>query len=178
MGTKAQANSTGDWFENDRFWEGMSGVLFNDSRFAHAAGEIDHVQALLPDAAPGSAVLDLACGVGRHALELAGRGYRVTAVDRTRSYLDAAGERAAAGGLDVEFVHSDMRRFVRPAAFDAAVCLWASFEYFDDPADDRRVLANLLRSLKPGGSLVLDMNGKEVFARTFTPRSWYEQDGV
>lgn len=166
-----------DWFDNDQFWEGMQAILFNGDRWAHTAAEIDHVQKLTGLEA-GQAVLDLACGAGRHSLEMARRGCRVTASDRTKAYLDAARERAAADGLSLDYLHADMRDVVRPGAFDVAVCLWASFGYFEDPADDRRVLANLHRSLKPGGTLLMDLNGKEVFARTFTPRSWYEQDGI
>lgn len=169
--------TTTDWFENDAFWEGMSGLLFNATRWGNTAGEIDHVQALT-GFTKGTKVLDLACGAGRHSLEMARRGCRVTAVDRTAAYLDIARRKAADEGLDVEVVRSDMRRFARAGAFDVAVCLWGSFGYFRDPGDDRRVLANLHRSLKPGGTLLIDHNGKEVFARGFQPKSWYEQDGV
>jgi SAM-dependent methyltransferase len=166
-----------NWFENDTFWEGMGGVLFNGRRWEDSVAEVDDALKLL-GLRPGAEVLDLACGAGRHSLELARRAFRVTGVDRTRAYVNSARQRAADEGLAVEFVLSDMRDFVRPGAFDAAVCLWASFGYFDSADDDRRVASNVLASLAPGGRFLLDLNGKETFARTFTPRSWYEQDGV
>ena len=166
-----------NWFENDTFWEGMGGVLFNGRRWEDSVPEVNDALNLL-GLRPGAAVLDLACGAGRHSLEFARRGFNVTGVDRTRAYLESAGRRAAEERLAVEFVVSDMREFVRPGAFDAAVCLWASFGYFESADDDRRVASNVLTSLAPGGKFLLDLNGKEMLAKNFTPRSWYEQDGV
>lgn len=180
-----------DWFESERFWSDFEGVLFPESRWRKAAAEIDAILALT--ARSGGDVLDLCCGPGRHSLELARRGFRVTGVDRCRRYLDAARERehaatpdaAARPGGDaptgedvtavpppVEWVLADMRRFRRDAKFDLALNLFTSFGYFDDPADDLLVARNLAASLRPGGHAVLDMHGKEVIARTFRPRDW------
>jgi 2-polyprenyl-3-methyl-5-hydroxy-6-metoxy-1,4-benzoquinol methylase len=63
--------------------------MFSARRMSAAPGEIDDLLALVA-LAPGARVLDLCCGPGRHSIELATRGYRVTAVDRTRPYLDTA----------------------------------------------------------------------------------------
>ncbi len=123
----------------------------------------------LLDPEPGAAILDLACGPGRIALELARRSFRVTGVDRTASYLDEARERAVADGLDVEFVHADMREFSRPAAFDLAINGWTSFGYFEDPADDRQVLENVYASLAPGGCFLIELMGREALARIYRP---------
>jgi SAM-dependent methyltransferase len=111
-------------------------------------------------------------------LELARRGFQVTGVDRTRPYLDSASRQAETEGLEIEFVQSDMRDFCRPDAFDAVVNLFTSFGYFEDPEDDRQVALNVYRSLKPGGVFLIDMMGKEVLARIFSERDWYEEDGV
>jgi SAM-dependent methyltransferase len=138
-----------------------------------ASAEVDAVLALF-DLEPGAAVLDLCCGVGRHSLELARRGYRVTGVDRTATYLETAHSKAAAEGLDVEWVRADMREFVRTGAFAAAINLYTSFGYFEDPAQDRQVAENLVQSLVPGGSLVMEMMGKEILARIFRPCDWRE----
>jgi SAM-dependent methyltransferase len=59
-------------------------------------------------------------------------------------------------------------------AFDAAINLFTSFGYFENPDEDRQAAENLFRSLKPGGSLVMEMMGKEVLARIFLPRDWEE----
>lgn len=165
------------WHEDDAFWREAASVLFSGRRLAAAAEEVDRVVAL-GEIQPGARILDLCCGVGRHALELARRGCRVTGVDRTAEYLALAREQAAAEGLDVEWVQADMREFVRPQAFDAAINLFTSFGYFEDPADDRRAAENLCRSLVPGGALVMDLLGKEVLARIFRSRDWHEEDGA
>jgi SAM-dependent methyltransferase len=102
----------------------------------------------------------------------------VTGVDRTRLYLDRASKQAEAEGLKVEFVQSDMRTFCRLDAFDAVVNLFTSFGYFEDSEDDRQVALNMYRSLKSGGVFLIDVMGKEVLARTFRERDWYEEDGV
>jgi SAM-dependent methyltransferase len=151
--------------------------MFSERRWADTAGEVDSILKLL---APGlgAAVLDLCCGPGRHALEMSRRGFAVVGVDRTAGYLAEARKRAKAEGLKVEFVKQDMRRFCRPRAFDAAVNMYTSFGYFKNAGDDRRVLRNLHRSLKPGGKLLMELMGKEVLARVFRERNWHEERGV
>ena len=80
---------------------------------------------------PRARILDVPCGSGRHALTLAARGHRVTGVDISTEALGYARRAAAAAGVDVEFVESDMRQVRRGGAFDAAVCLGNSFGYLD-----------------------------------------------
>jgi SAM-dependent methyltransferase len=159
------------WHEQNGFWETVP--MFSERLLEIAPEQVDAVVALLGIEA-GAAVLDLPCGVGRHSLELARRGFRVTGVDRTAAYLQTARDRAAAEGLGLELLQADMREFVRPGCFDVALNLFTSFGYFEDPAEDRRVAQNLFRSLKPGGVLVMEMMGKEVLARIFLPRDWEE----
>jgi SAM-dependent methyltransferase len=156
-----------EWFDDDEFWQDISPFLFSEDRFAQAATD---VQSLLTLAAPaGTAVLDLCCGPGRCAVPLALQGYAVTAVDRTKYFLDKAKARARSAGVSLELVQSDMRDFVRPAAFDLAISMFTSFGLFDDHDDDARVLGNLHASLRPGGALVIDLFGKEALARSFQP---------
>ncbi len=165
------------WHEQDTFGSTVASVLFTERRWSDAPTEVEQVVALL-GIEPGVHVLDLCCGVGRHSLEFARRGFQVTGVDRTRLYLDRASQQAEAEGLKVEFVQEDMRTFCRPDAFDAVVNLFTSFGYFEDPADDRRVAMNVYRSLKPGGVFLLDTMGKEILARIFCERDWYEENDV
>ena len=165
------------WHEQDEFWRAVEPFLFGQRRMAAALAEVEQV-IHLAGLQPGLAVLDLGCGVGRHALEFARRGFRVTAVDRTRAYLDTAANAAAAAQLTLEVVEADMRSFRRPGAFDVAVNLFTSFGYFENPDDDRRVARNLFDSLRPGGTLVMEMLGKEILARDFQERNWMEEDGV
>lgn len=165
------------WHEDGRFWERTAPFQFSARRWAVAPEEIERVVALL-GLTPGMRVLDMPCGLGRHSLELARRGFVVTGVDRTAAFLEEAKRRAAAEGLSVEFVQADMREFRRPETFDVAINLFTSFGYFDDPAEDRKVLENFFVSLRSGGKLLIDVKGKEVLARDFRPRDWIEQDGA
>jgi SAM-dependent methyltransferase len=165
------------WHENDDFWRTMAPVFFCRERWEKTPEQVDQVLALL-EPAPGSAILDLCCGPGRHSLELARRGFLLTGIDRTKIYLEEAKIRAASENLSVEFLLADMREFRRPQAFDAVINLFTSFGYFADPADDLKVLENVFHSLKPGGRLLMELMGKEVLARIFTERTWSEADGI
>ncbi len=158
------------WYEDEGLWEAVEPFLFACHRPPEVTvNEVEQFLRLLAPS-PGASVLDLCCGQGRHALEMARRGFRVTGVDRTARYLEAARARAAALGLRVEFVLEDMRRFMRPAAFDLALNLFTSFGYFEDSEEDLQVLRNLRACLKPGGLLLMEMLGKELFRRDFRPR--------
>lgn len=167
-----------DWFEDESFWDTIAPFLFGVVRDdARTEAEVDALTGLL-GITPGTRVLDLPCGTGRHAVAWAERGHRVTGVDRSEAYLSLAKERAAARGAEVELVRADMREFVRPESFDLALNLFTSLGYFADPADDVRVLRNLLASLVPGGKAVIEMAGKELMARNLTARSWDELPGT
>ena len=147
------------WHEDDHFWEQTAPFQFDERRWAAASKEVEQALALL-QLKEGAAVLDLCCGPGRHSLELARRGFKVTGVDRTARFLEEARRRAEAEGLAIEFVQDDMRTFHRPGTFDAAINLFTPFGYFDDPEEDHRVLENIYASLKPHGKLLLDVMGK------------------
>ena len=161
------------WHEQDKFWETWRQDMFPEKGWEAAGAEVDSLLSLM-QLSPGSAVLDLACGPGRHALELARRGFVVTGVDRTAAYLDQARNCAHEEGLTVEWVQEDMRKFNRAEAFDAAINLFSSFGYFEDLADDRTVVSSIFGSLRPGGVFVMDLMGKEVLARIFQERDWHE----
>jgi SAM-dependent methyltransferase len=165
------------WHDDDSFWETAGPVLFTERRWENAPQEVEAMVSLL-GLSTGGKVLDLCCGVGRHSLEFARRGFQVTGVDRTATYLEDARTRAADEGLVVEFLQEDMRTFVRPQAFDAAINYFTSFGYFESEAEERQVLSNVCRSLKSGGALLMEMMGKEILARIFRERDWREEDGM
>ncbi len=165
------------WFEDESFWKRIYPHLFPAERFALAEEQVDHILTLTVPA--GRSVLDLCCGPGRHATLLAQRGFTVTGVDRSPFLLDQAKARAQADHLSVEWIVDDMRHFVRPETYDLVLNMFTSFGYFDDPQEDRQVLQNMYRSLKPHGVCLIDVMGKEVVARTFQPtRSQRSADGM
>lgn len=165
------------WHEDDVFWETCAPILFSEQRWSKAPEEVEKLISLL-DIKPGIHILDLCCGVGRHSLELARRGYKVTGLDRIRLYLEQASEQADKEGLKVKFIQDDMRTFSQSEAFDAVTNLFTSFGYFEDPEEDRRVVMNIYNSLKSGGVFLMDIMGKEVLARVFRERDWQEENGV
>jgi SAM-dependent methyltransferase len=170
-------NTIKPWYENDSFWDTWQPVLFPLPRIQHAIEEVDKITHLL-QIAPPARVLDLCCGIGRHSLELVRRGFKVTGVDRTKSYLKQAREQAAKEKLDVEFVQSDMRTFRRPGEFDAVINMFTAFGYFEDINDDRKVVVNVCDSLKPGGVFVIDTHGKETLSKIFQKHIWNEFDDM
>ncbi len=105
--------------------------------------------------APGAAVLDVPCGLGRHTLELASRGFRVTGVDLSEEALARACRTAGAASLDVTWRQANMRDLPWEAAFDAAFCFGNSFAYME-PENNRQFLKSVSRALKPGGRFAMD----------------------
>lgn len=156
-------------------WAALADSLFTPQRLAEAPAMVEGAVALA-GIAPGAAVLDLPCGPGRHALELARRGFRVTAVDGTERYVARARAGAEEAGLPIEFVCADMRAFRREGAFDAVLNLYTSFGYFDE-ATNAAIARGWFEALRPGGALVIDVVGKEWLASHFVPRFWNDMGG-
>ena len=119
------------WHDDDKFWEKMIPVLFPLARIEASSSEIDAVLCLA--GIQNGAVLDMGCGVGRHSIELARRGFHVTGVDRTQVYLSKATNQADGQGLDIKFIKADMREFQRDEEFDGALSLFTTFGYFVHP---------------------------------------------
>ncbi len=173
-----------EWFDDDALWAFVRQAVFPASSFQAGPSEVAAVFELAGLAGRrGLDVLDIPCGPGRHSLPLAQAGHRVLAVDRTQSYLDAleqslAERRAAQSARDfhLQTLCCDMRALDRSEAFDLAINLYTSLGYFEDLDDDRAVLRNLHRALRPGGKLVVDLLGREILARNFVPRDWKRLD--
>lgn len=150
------------WSDSDEFWEKTYPFEFDDKRFASAPREIDGLLRLVNVPAPAH-ILDLCCGPGRHAIELAKRGYDVTGVDRTAFYIDIARQSATRANLNVNFQVADARTFVQSRSFDLVLNLFTSFGYFKTEAEDREMLHSAYESLRPGGQLVIEtLNSNEV----------------
>lgn len=154
-----------EWHENDDFWIEVFPVLFPESRFEDAPHEVDFI--LSQAAKPVRRALDLCCGPGRHSIALAKRGIDVTAVDTTAYYLEMAWKAAETDRLKIEWVREDMRRFVRPESYDLALIMFTSIGFFESEQDDLKVLKNVYDSLKPGGTFLLELAGKEWVAEHF-----------
>jgi SAM-dependent methyltransferase len=165
-----------EWFQDESFWDEFAPFMFDETRWTMADTEVERIIAL-SGIAPPAKVLDLCCGVGRHSLAFARRGFTVTGVDITKSYLEAARESAAAENLEIEFIHEDGRSFRRPGEFALCVNLGASFGYFSDADDDALVLRRCRENLAASGAFVLETIGKETAARAFVESETVERDG-
>lgn len=130
----------------------------------HTKAEIDFFLGLFP-LPKGSTVLDVGCGTGRHAVELAKRGYRVTGVDLSEGMLAVARAKAAVDGLDVRFLQADATQFESEEKFDAAICLCEGGPGLvgqgdDAEAHDLAIFKRTADGLKPNAPFLLTtLNG-------------------
>lgn len=117
---------------------------------------------------PGAEVVDVACGHGRIANRLAGRGAVVTGLDGDPFFL----ARARAADSGAEYLEGDMRTLpFGDASFDAALLWFTALGYFDDDGN-RAVLRELRRVLRPGGRAVLDVNNLPLMLARFQRQSF------
>ncbi len=127
-------------------------------------------------------ILDLACGFGRIANRLALLGHRVTGVEYQPGFLEIARAEAARSrmriahqGGKVEYTQGDMRAIDYVEQFDRAIMLFNSFGYFPDE-ENRLVLQNLSRALKPGGMVGFDIANRDGVLNDFHPHYVTEKE--
>lgn len=125
---------------------------------------------------PGMEVLDLACGHGRIANQLAQRGCRVTGLDATPAFLRRARSDAEALGVEVDYVQGDMRQLPWRHRFDRIVCWFTAFGYFDD-AENKQVLTQAASALRPAGRIAVEFNNYPALMRGYLPSVVTRRDG-
>jgi len=125
---------------------------------------------------PGAQVLDVGCGYGRHAMELAARGFHVVGLDMSTPLLVRGGEEAHRRGLTINFVRGDMRELDFEDQFDGAYCLFSTFGYFDDETN-KKTVTNIARALKPGGRVLIEILNRDYVIADLPTRVWWEGDG-
>ena len=165
-----------DWFENETFWAEYAPIMFDTQRWAEAPTVAESVLRIIgvPVDNAGISILDAGCGPGRIAIELAIR----KAKDLIRPFLNAAMDSAQDEGVDIELIQGDLRKFVRPEGFDAAISMYTSFGYCSTIEEDMQILKNIAQSIKPNGWFILEMTGREIAVRDFTEGEWFERAGI
>jgi SAM-dependent methyltransferase len=149
--------------------------LFSPERDRHEVARLLEVLGL----PSGARILDVPCGQGRHAHLLAEAGFDVDGLDYSPDLLAKA--RARGTGKTLRYTRGDMRRL--PARwtgrFDAALNLFTSFGFFAEPSDDRRVIVEFARVLKPGGVLIWYGGSRDGVMARFLERDWWQtRDGT
>jgi 2-polyprenyl-3-methyl-5-hydroxy-6-metoxy-1,4-benzoquinol methylase len=147
-----QSDVQSEWFET--FFHGVAVEFWiRATPAAVTIKECDFLETALA-LAPGARVLDVPCGHGRHSIELARRGYRVTGVDLSRDFLDRAEQFAKEEAAAVTWRQGDMRSLELEDEFDGAFCFGNSFGYLNH-ANATAFLAALGRSVRTGGRLAI-----------------------
>jgi SAM-dependent methyltransferase len=137
--------------------------------------EVDFIEAAL-GIKEGGMILDLACGNGRHAVELSNRGFQVVGLDLSLPMLARAAELAQKHGQKINFIHGDMRQIAFEATFDGACCLGTSFGFFDDETNIK-VIDGVRRALKARGMLVISTVNRDYIIGHQPNMVWFEGDG-
>ena len=113
--------------------------------------EVDFIAGYLK---PGSRVLDLACGGGRHALALAQKGHRVTGIEIGQYPFELARARAQEAGLDIDFVKEDILKMSYENAFDLAFFICGQIGHCS-PQQVQAIFKKTARSLIDGGIFIV-----------------------
>ncbi len=157
--------------------------LFNED-FLRTVGKVTDAE-IVTDAnfiedslgvARGATVLDLACGTGRHAIELSRRGYQVVGFDLSLSMLAHASDEAQERNQKLNFVQGDMREMVFEEAFDGVYCWQTSFGFFEEERN-AQVVARVHAALKKGGQFLLDVVNRDYIVRQAPSLAWFEGQG-
>ena len=121
----------------------------------------------------GERVLDLACGSGRHSLELKRRGFEVVGADISPELLEIARRDAEKEGLDVSFVEADLRDLAFDAEFDIVLSLNdGAIGYLETEAENLRTFEVISRSLRQGGRHLMQLPNV-LYAQEHLPqKSW------
>ncbi len=119
-------------------------------------------------------LIDLGCGAGRHAIRFAGRGFRVAAVDLSRSMLEIVSQKAASAGVELLRVEANLCRLdgFPDATFDYALSMFSTLGMIRGSDARRRALAEWSRLLRPGGRLALHAHNLWLNLRDRQGRGW------
>ena len=162
-----------------KWWEKLFDEYYPEV-YAHleasTSKEIDGVTKML-GLKPKKKILDLCCGYGRHSLELARRGFKVTGYDLSSCFLDRARKEADTLKLKIRFVRGDMRALPFKKEFDAVINLFTSFGYFPNEKEDLQVLKGIKAALKEKGTFLIDTINREFLLKNFQRKMWSPKRG-
>jgi SAM-dependent methyltransferase len=124
----------------------------------------------------GESILDLYCGYGRHAIELAKQGYNVTGVDATQDFLDIAVQKAQKANVKINFTQKDMRELDYDGEFSAVINMFAAFGYFTDE-ENANIIKLIAKALQPNGLFLIDLLNRDWMVSNNLNRYWRHPSG-
>lgn len=158
-----------DWFDSP-FYD----VLYKKRDEEEAERLLSVISPFLPSSP--ARVADIACGRGRHSLNLAKQGYDVTGYDLSKRALQIAREKAKEAHLEIRFELHDMLLPIGDS-YDAAVNLFTSFGYFADNNHNAKVFTNMADVLTKGGTLIVDFLNPSFVRRNLISESEFSTMG-
>ena len=112
---------------------------------------------------PIDGILDLACGSGKHSIELAKRGYNPDGVDLSDSMIAIAKKNTLKANQKIDYHVCPMQSFKSQKKFDAAICMFAAFDYLTQMKEVNKAIHNFQTLLNPNGLFVMDFWNEEMF---------------
>lgn len=155
-----------DWYEN-WFSSKYYGILYQDRDDTEAEQFIERLVKHL-EPAKNSKMLDIACGEGRHAIQLAEQGFDVTGIDLSYESILSAKQ---AESNNLHFYVHDMRFPFYINYFDYSFNFFTSFGYFDKKRDHEMAAKSFAKGLKQGGTLVVDYLNANHVIKNLIPKA-------
>lgn len=121
-------------------------------------------------------ILDLACGEGSFAVEMAKKGYDVTGVDISPEMLKFARGKAEKESVKIDFIQQDMKELSLEGDFDLVTCWGDSLNYILEKNKLERVFINVNEVLRDGGFFIFDMNTLYAMKEVWTSPAVVSQD--
>lgn len=161
--------STNSW---EKFFDRHAVDYHKESFVQNTSAEVEFIikELNLP---AGATILDIGCGSGRHALELARRGYKVTGIDISNKMLEIGRKKAKEENLDASFVQADATEYIADKEYDACICLcegaFGLLTHGEDPfMHSLNILGNIKKSIQQGAKLILTCSNGLRMIRNFS----------
>lgn len=151
MATEIKDNWYEDFFKgiNCEFWEKAIPFEFTQQEVDFLLSELSLQK--------GQRILDIPCGSGRHSIELAKRGFNVTGIDISQTFIQGLAEKIKSQGLNIKAIQADILAVQLDQKFSGAICLGNSFGYFN--IDRMKVFVEKVSSCLETGSKFIINSG-------------------
>ncbi|HPX25420.1 MAG TPA: class I SAM-dependent methyltransferase [Treponemataceae bacterium] len=161
-------------FQSDKQWYKKIWTLCiqNQSWIEETKDQVDFICDVLK-LKGNEKILDLACGFGRHSLELGKRGFSVTGIDITKDYIEEAKRQAQSAGVNNVYHCMDVRDVQFKEEFDVVLNMAdGAIGYLEDDEENEKIFAIAGRALKKGGKYFIDICNASYAQKHFPVRNW------